>query len=93
MIDPTFPRWSRPKMRFIQATLLLIFLGAVAIFALQNNTLIPIRFLNWGVTAPTSLMVVGIYLLGMISGGAVFGFIRLSLRKVSERPVADRDLR
>ena len=74
-------------MRFIQATLLLLFLAAVGIFALQNNNTTGVRFLNWGVQAPISVLVVGVYLLGMISGGAVFGFIRLSLRKVAERPV------
>lgn len=78
-------------MRLIQATLLLLFLGAVGIFALQNNELTPVKFLNWSITAPTSIMVVVIYLLGMISGGAVFGFIRLSLRRVAEQPAARRD--
>ena len=73
-------------MRFFQATLLLLFLMAVGIFALQNNELIAVKFLNWGVSAPISVLVVGVYVLGMISGGAVFGFIRLSLRRVSERP-------
>ena len=78
-------------MRLIQITLLLLFLGLVGIFALQNNVVTPVKFLNWKIEAPTSILVVVIYLLGMISGGAVFGFIRLSLRKVSEVPVARRD--
>ena len=73
-------------MRFLQATILIVFLGAVAAFALQNNTLTPVRFLTWGFSAPLSLLIVGVYLLGMISGGAVLGFVRRSLRKVSENP-------
>lgn len=73
-------------MRFLQITLLLLFLGAVAIFALQNNQVVSLSFLNWEIRSPISLLAVGIYILGMISGGAVFGFIRLSLRRVSERP-------
>ncbi len=77
-------------MRLFQAMLLLLFLAAVAAFALQNNDLIPVKFLTWGLTAPISVLAVGIYLLGMISGGAVFGFIRRSLRKVSELPAANR---
>lgn len=77
-------------MRVIQAVLLLLFLGAVGAFALQNNNLTDLKFLTWGVRAPISILVVGVYLLGMISGGAVFGFIRLSLRKVAERPSPDR---
>ena len=73
-------------MRILQATLLLAFLAAVAIFALQNNELTRVTFLTWGVQAPISVLVVGVYVLGMISGGAVFGFVRRSLRKVAERP-------
>jgi len=66
-------------MRFLQITLLLTFLAAVAAFAIQNNSLIDVRFLTWRVSAP-------IYLLGMISGGAVVGFLRRSLRQVPEPP-------
>ena len=77
-------------MRFIQATLLLLFLAAVGIFAIQNNAMTTVQFWTWKVSAPSSIVVVGVYLLGMISGGAVFGFIRLSLRKVSERPASSQ---
>ncbi len=73
-------------MRFLQITLLLTFLAAVAAFAIQNNSLIDVRFLTWRVSAPISLLVVGVYLLGMISGGAVVGFLRRSLRQVPEPP-------
>ena len=75
-------------MRFLQATILLLFLAAVAAFALQNNGLTPVKFLAWGMTPPLSILIVGSYVLGMISGGAVFGFVRRSIRKVSEHPEA-----
>ena len=73
-------------MRFFQATLLLVFLLSVAAFALQNNGLVSVSFLAWKLSAPMSVLIVGVYLLGMISGGAVFGFVRRSIRKVSEQP-------
>jgi putative membrane protein len=73
-------------MRFLQATILIIFLAAVAAFALQNNALTKVTFLAWEISAPLSLMVVAVYLLGMISGGAVLGFVRRSIRRVSEQP-------
>ena len=75
-------------MRFFQATILIIFLAAVAAFALQNNGLTRVAFLAWEVSAPLSLLIVGVYVLGMISGGAVFGFVRRSIRRVSEQPQA-----
>ena len=73
-------------MRLIQLTLLLVFLAAVGTFAVQNGTATSVRFMNWEVKAPISLLVVGVYLLGMISGGVVGGFIWSSLRRVGERP-------
>ncbi len=77
-------------MRFIQVTLLLVFLAAVAAFALQNNETVTLDFLQWRLTAPMAAMIVGIYFLGMISGGAVLGFIRRSVRKASEIPASHR---
>jgi uncharacterized integral membrane protein len=73
-------------MRFFQATILIVFLASVAAFALQNNALTQVKFLAWEISAPLSLLIVGVYLLGMISGGAVFGFVRRSIRRVSEHP-------
>jgi uncharacterized integral membrane protein len=73
-------------MRFIQGVLLLIFLGAVAIFAFQNNQTITVSFLNWRTPYPISvaLLSVAAYLLGMLSGWTVVAFLRRSIRKVSE---------
>lgn len=75
-------------MRFFQITVLLLFLAAVGMFAVQNNEAVAVRFLVWKATAPMALMIVVIYLFGMISGGAVLGFIRRSIRKAGERPAA-----
>ena len=72
-------------MRFIQGVLLLIFLGAVAIFAFQNNQTYEVEFLKWK-TVPISIALVSVaaYLLGMLSGWTVVAFVRRSIRKVSE---------
>jgi uncharacterized integral membrane protein len=68
-------------MRFLQATILIVFLAAVAAFALQNNGSTRVAFLAWEFSAPLSLLIVGVYLLGMISGGAVLGFVQWSIRR------------
>jgi len=73
-------------MRSLQAALLLAFLGAVAVFAVQNDQAVAVRFLRWGVTAPMALTVVAAYLVGMLSGWTVVAFLRRSIRKVTERP-------
>ncbi len=72
-------------MRVIQGILLLIFLAAVLIFAVQNNEGIGVRFLNWTIDAPKSLLILASYLLGMLSGWTVIAFVTRSLHRVSER--------
>ena len=68
-------------MRYVQVTLLLIFLGAVGIFALQNREPVELQFLNASVRAPLALVVVAVYLLGMVSGWTVVSFVRQSIRR------------
>ena len=51
-------------MRFFQATLLLVFLGSVAAFALQNNRPVSVGFLVWRASPPRCRsLIVGVYLL------------------------------
>ena len=73
-------------MRFIQAVLFLIFLGAVGLFAVQNMETISVGFWTWKLTAPVALVIVAVYFLGMLSGWTVVAFIRRSLRRVAEHP-------
>lgn len=73
-------------MRFIQAILLLIFLGAVGLFAVQNTDAITVTFWTWKASGPVALLAIAAYLLGMVSGWTVVSFVRRSLNKVAERP-------
>ena len=70
-------------MRFVLAALLLTFLAALGIFALQNPGVVTVRFLKWSSSPPLALLAVGIYLLGMLSGWNVVAFLRRSIRGVS----------
>jgi uncharacterized integral membrane protein len=72
-------------MRFVQAIILLAFLGTVGIFAVQNTSVITVRFLNWAISAPVALVAVAVYLLGMLTGWTVVAFVTRSLRRVTER--------
>jgi lipopolysaccharide assembly protein A len=73
-------------MRFIQAVILLVFLAAIALFAVQNTEAITVAFWTWKATGPVALLAIVAYLLGMVSGGTVVTFVRRSLHRVSERP-------
>ncbi len=72
-------------MRFLLAIVLLAFLGAVAVFAVQNLQTVEISFVKWAVTAPFALVIVAVYFLGMASGWTVVAFVQSSFRRVTER--------
>jgi uncharacterized integral membrane protein len=71
-------------MKYIQAIILLAFLGTIGIFAVQNTSVITVRFLNWAVSAPLALVTVAVYILGMLTGWTVVAFVSRSLRRVTE---------
>lgn len=73
-------------MRFIQAVIFLVFLGAVGVFAVQNMEVIKVSFWKWTIEGPVALVSIAFYVLGMMSGWTVVAFVRRSLRRVSERP-------
>jgi uncharacterized integral membrane protein len=73
-------------LRFIQAIILLAFLGVVGIFAVQNMQTVSLRFLNWSMTGPIALLIVAVYFLGMLTGWTVVSFLRRSIHRVTEHP-------
>lgn len=73
-------------MRYIQAVILLVFLAAIGVFALQNRDVITVNFLTWNISEPVAFLTVVVYFLGMLSGWTVVAFVRGSLRRVREHP-------
>ncbi len=69
-------------MRYLLGAVLLAFLGAVVVFAVQNTAAVTVRFLNWGATVPFALLAVVIYVAGMLSGWSVVSFVRRSIDRV-----------
>ena len=73
-------------MRFIQAVILLAFLGVVGLFAVQNTEAITVSFWTWKTTGPVALLAIAAYLLGMLSGWTVVSFFTRSLQRVTGCP-------
>ncbi|HEX3152060.1 MAG TPA: LapA family protein [Gemmataceae bacterium] len=71
-------------MRLFYFILLLIFLGAVVAFAVQNRDAVAIKFMDWNESYPLPLLLGAAYVLGMFSGWTVVGLIRRSLRRVAD---------
>jgi uncharacterized integral membrane protein len=72
-------------MRSVQGALLLAFLGVVGIFAVQNRQAISVAFLGMSLTAPLAILVLGVYVLGMLTGWTVVAFLRRSIHGVRSR--------
>ena len=73
-------------MRFVYFLLLLVFIAAVAVFAFQNNEPTTVHFFQWNATSTFALFIAGAYVLGMLSGWTVIGFIKRSLHSVAAHP-------
>lgn len=78
-------------MRFVYFLILLIILAVVGVFAWQNSESVSIHYFDHTlavqtVILPMSLLIAGAYLLGMLSGWTVVGFLKRSIERVTERP-------
>ena len=72
-------------MRIVYFLILLILLAAVVVFAVQNNETVTLHFFYRSVSSSLPLLIAVVYLLGMISGWTVVGFLRRSVRRLTER--------
>jgi uncharacterized integral membrane protein len=72
-------------MRTFCLLLLLLFAGAAALFAYQNQQEVTLAFLDRDMTATIALVVGGAYLLGMFSGWSILGLLRRSIHRMTDR--------
>lgn len=70
-------------MRFLSFLVLVVVLGAVGLFALQNQQEITLRFWDRDLTFTVAIFAAAVYLLGMISGWSIVGLLRRSLWRVT----------
>lgn len=65
-------------MRWIHLAVIVLFAGAILVFAVQNFQSVTIAFLGFSLRLPMALMAVIIYLLGMATGGSLWSLLRRS---------------
>ncbi len=71
-------------MRLIYVFILLLLAAAVGIFVVQNNEVITLQYFGHSVESSPWFLLGVVYLLGMVTGGTVVGFVRRSVERVSE---------
>jgi uncharacterized membrane protein YciS (DUF1049 family) len=72
-------------MRFLYFLILVIVVAAVVVFAVQNNESITLQYLNRSLSTTVPILIAAVYVLGMVSGWTVIGFLTRSLRGVTQR--------
>jgi putative membrane protein len=71
-------------MRILYLILIVLLAGVTVLFALQNLRAITVSFLDWSLTLPIALVVIGAYALGMATGGGLMAFLRWTLRRAKK---------
>lgn len=66
-------------MRWIHSAVIVLFVAAILVFAVQNFQSTTMAFLGFSVRLPLALLVIVVYLLGMATGGSVWSLLRRSI--------------
>ncbi|TXH15889.1 lipopolysaccharide assembly protein LapA domain-containing protein [Azospira oryzae] len=66
--------------RYFHIALIVVFTTLVLLFKVQNIDNVTVSLLTWSVTLPLSLLLIGVYVLGMLTGSALVGLLRESVR-------------
>jgi uncharacterized integral membrane protein len=72
-------------MRWFYLLILLVIVAAVVVFAVQNNGDVKLRYWDRELTTSLALLIGAVYLLGMLSGWTVVGFLKRTVQRVTER--------
>ncbi|KRQ96628.1 hypothetical protein CQ12_08675 [Bradyrhizobium jicamae] len=65
-------------MRWIYLAVIILFVAATVIFALQNFEIVTMSFLGLNARVPLALLAAVAYLLGAATGGSLFALLRRS---------------
>lgn len=70
-------------MRIVSIALLVILVGVVLTFKVQNLEAVTVSFLSASLTMPLSILLAGVYALGMATGGLALSLVRGWIRRAA----------
>jgi lipopolysaccharide assembly protein A len=73
-------------MRWVYLIIVIIFVAAVVLFAVQNLGAVTMSFLGFSARAPLAILAGIVYVLGAVTGGSLFALLRKSVRESRARP-------
>jgi putative membrane protein len=72
-------------MRFFSMGLIVLMTAVVLLFKVQNLTNVTISLFSMSLTLPVSLLIFGVYVLGMLTGSALWSVLRGWLRGATRK--------
>ncbi len=75
-------------MRWLYLAVVVLFAGAVLIFAAQNVAATTVSFLRASIQVPLAFLIVVVYLLGALTGGSLLALLRKSVHGARRREAA-----
>jgi uncharacterized integral membrane protein len=63
-------------MRYVTGTLAVVLCLAVLVFAIQNRESVGVSFLAWSTSVPKIFLILGTYVLGMLSGWGLVALLK-----------------
>jgi lipopolysaccharide assembly protein A len=63
-------------MRYVSGTLAILLLLVVVVFSLQNREPVSLAFLVWSLSIPKVFLILGTYVLGMLSGWGLVALLK-----------------
>lgn len=77
-------------MKYVYTAILIILALVVLIFSVQNAQTVTVSFLKWSARLPLFVVILGVYLLGMASGGSVAAAVRRTVKGAGRKAEAPR---
>ncbi len=67
-------------MRWVYLAIVVVFVAAAIVFALQNMQSVAVAFLGLAISAPLAVVVFVVYVLGAATGGSLYALLRTSIK-------------
>jgi lipopolysaccharide assembly protein A len=73
-------------MRWFHISVIVLFIAATLLFAVQNLQMVTMSFLGFSARAPLALLVAVVYFVGMATGGSLLAVLRRSVQGSRRTP-------
>jgi len=73
-------------MHWVYSAIVALLIALLVLLALQNLETVTVAFLGFSVRAPLAVVIIGVYVLGMLTGSGLVWLIRRSVAGARRRP-------